>query len=122
MAKNRWLSLRPHFGEAVARDGVFEVLVHGRGLGVRASDGGAGDGRPRDRRDATALGVLPAPERLRGVILRPMNASATAGPAPSWVLDPGVRTEPASLDGIGPSSADGGPARRRAPARSGPSR
>jgi membrane-bound metal-dependent hydrolase YbcI (DUF457 family) len=42
MAKNRWLSLRPHFGEAVARGGAYEVVWYivevtgfGRTMGVR---------------------------------------------------------------------------------------
>jgi len=44
MAKNRWLELRPHFGEAVARGGVFEVVWYmvessgaGRRFGVRGT-------------------------------------------------------------------------------------
>jgi membrane-bound metal-dependent hydrolase YbcI (DUF457 family) len=44
MAKNRWLSLRPHYGEAVAKGGVFEVLWYmvegtgsGRRMGVRGT-------------------------------------------------------------------------------------
>ncbi|HEV8050273.1 MAG TPA: metal-dependent hydrolase [Thermoplasmata archaeon] len=44
MAKNRWLEMRPHFGEAVARGGVFEVVWYmvessgsGRRFGVRGT-------------------------------------------------------------------------------------
>jgi hypothetical protein len=44
MEKNRWMSLRPHFGEAVAHGDVFEVAWYmvqgagtGRKLGVRGT-------------------------------------------------------------------------------------
>jgi membrane-bound metal-dependent hydrolase YbcI (DUF457 family) len=44
MAKNRWLERRPHFGEAIERGGVFEVVWYmvesggsGRRLGVRGT-------------------------------------------------------------------------------------
>jgi membrane-bound metal-dependent hydrolase YbcI (DUF457 family) len=64
MAKNRWLSMRPHFGEAVARGGVFDVvwyMVEGGGPGRRMGVHGTIDRSTGEMQLRSGFFRLPVP-------------------------------------------------------------